>query len=198
MAILRTRSAWMTAQAKGWDTSSQDATEADLLAVGLNAREKRMWTYVLWLGFWSALAPGSDFNGDIANESCSNDRTSQGMRYEFTRCRRSRSACGRVKCSWEENVDVCSLIRVLIGVAPWKGNNCDIFSNAAEASPFVSEAYLWRDGGRISVDVKSRVRRAENAHYLLLHFVNPNLDCDEANIQCVSYYVWNSLMAPDL
>ena len=42
------------------------------------------------------------------------------MRYEFTRCRRSRSACGRVKCSWEENVDICSLIWVLIGVCSWK------------------------------------------------------------------------------
>ena len=84
---------------------------------------------------------------------------------------------------------VCSLIWVLIGVRPCKGNNCNICSNAAEVSPFVSEAYLWRDGGRISVDVKFCARRAENARDLLLQFANPNFDCDEVNIQCVSYYV---------
>ena len=70
-----------------------------------------------------------------------------------------------------------------------KSNNCNICSNAAEVSPFVSEAYLWRDGGRISVDVKFCARRAENARDLLLQFANPNFDCDEVNIQCVSYYV---------
>jgi len=57
MAILRTRAARMTAQAEGWDMSSRDAAEADLLAVGLNAREKRTRTYVLWFGCWSAFAP---------------------------------------------------------------------------------------------------------------------------------------------
>ena len=57
---------------------------------------------------------------------------------------------------------------MLIGVGPCKGNNCNICSNAAEASPFVSEAYLWRDGGRMSVDVKSRVR-GEYTMRLVLH-----------------------------
>ena len=101
--MVRARTVPLTIQeSTRWNTRSQHATEADLLAVGLNERE-RMWTYVLRFGFWSALASGRD-------------------------------------------------------------NNCNVCSDAAEAGPFVSEASLWRNGGRLSVDVKSRVGRAENAH----------------------------------